>query len=549
MGNWVGGGTGGRVSNGRVDNLVGFGQSIPPAALVESVDPQQQQQQPQPRATTTRIDRDASETDAADDEDGSNVVGVQLHRGSSDPPDKLTGVGQVRPRAGGDGSDGGISLVRSSEPVVVASRRTVSFQLPSDQRAEPLGLRLYRQAIRRLADSDWLRGRLPPSVAHLLREAANPSRRRARRHPCRIRPISRISRRRWHQSTVAGDGGQLLKSCWPVRQTEGLFLPLFPVDERRQHRYDRETHLGDGAFGRVYRVRDTEHTGSHYALKLLRKSNILDGDGVRQLQDEVSIQRLCGHHPFIVGCLDFWQNRTHIFLLSSYYGNGELFQRLKYFTAELTRLYVAELAIALDFLHNAGIIYRDLKSENLLLDDRFHLKLIDFGLSRWLSVGSYTRTFCGTIQYMAPELLRGDPYGHAVDWWALGVLACRMYTGQYPNVDAMQYLSQRQDAISVQHSVKLPSATPGAPLIPEPSDPDRRGLLPVAGRDLLQRLLQPVAKDRLRSLLQLQRIALYQHYRWETVRSAEIDPCEFITDECLGAPAPVEASDDSFAGF
>uniref|UniRef100_A0A2M4BPB3 Putative serine/threonine-protein kinase n=1 Tax=Anopheles marajoara TaxID=58244 RepID=A0A2M4BPB3_9DIPT len=401
MGNRVGGGTGGRVTSGRVNTSVGLGQSIPPAVLVGPVHPEQQE--PRPRATTTRIDRDASDDDGCDG-DGDNVVGVQLHGGSSAPLDELTGGGQdnqdtpEREDGGGSGG-GGIDLPRAPELVVVASRRAVSFQLPNDQRTEPLGLRLYRQAIRRLANNDWIRGKLP-SVACLLREAANPSRRRGRHHPRRIRPISRLSRRRWHQSTVGSGGGHLLKTCWPVRQTEGLFLPLFPVDERRQHRYDRESHLGDGAFGRVYRVRDTEHTGTLFALKLLQKSNILDGDGVRQLQDEVRIQGVCGHHPFIVGCLDFWQTRTHIFLLSSYYGNGEPFQRLKYFTAELTRLYVAELAVALDFLHNAGIIYRDLKSENLLLDDRFHLKLIDFGLSRWLSLGSYTRTFCGTVQYM-----------------------------------------------------------------------------------------------------------------------------------------------------
>ncbi|XP_050098860.1 serine/threonine-protein kinase S6KL [Anopheles aquasalis] len=551
MGNRLVGGTGGRVTSGRVNTQVGLGQSIPSAVLVGPVHPEhQQQQEPQPRATTTRINRDASEAedDDDDDDDGDNVVGVQIHGGSSVPLDEQTSGGQDnqnRPERRARG--GGIGLSRSPELVVVASRRAVSFQLPSEQRTEPVGLRLYRQAIRRLADTDWVRDRLP-SVARLLRETANPPR-RSRRHPCRTRPISRLSRRRWHQSADGSGGGQLLKTCWPVRQTEGLFLPLFPVDERRQHQYDREAHLGDGAFGRVYRVRDTEHTGTHYALKLLRKSNILDSDGVRQLQDEVSIQRLCGHHPFIVGCLDFWQTRTHIFLLSIYYGNGELFQRVKYFSSELIRLYIAELALALDFLHNAGIIYRDLKSENLLLDDRFHLKLIDFGLSRWLSVGSYTRTFCGTVQYMAPELLSGDPYGHAVDWWALGVLACRMYTGQFPNVDATQYLCQRQDAISVPRS-KIPSVKLGAPLIPEPNDPVRRGAIPVAGRDLLQRLLQPVAKDRLRSLLQLQRIALYQHYRWDAVRATQIDPRQFITDECLGG-ALEEASGpgESFAGF
>uniref|UniRef100_A0A182FJ16 Uncharacterized protein n=1 Tax=Anopheles albimanus TaxID=7167 RepID=A0A182FJ16_ANOAL len=109
----------------------------------------------------------------------------------------------------------------------------------------------------------------------------------------------------------------------------------------------------------------------------------------------------------------------------------------------------------------------------------------------------------------------------------------------------MQYLGQRQDAITVERG-KLPTGnrTPaGAPLIPEPNDLERRGPIPVAGCDLLQRLLQPVAKERLRSLLQLQRIALYQHYRWEA-----IDPREYITDECLSGALDREPS-ESFAGF
>lgn len=197
-----------------------------------------------------------------------------------------------------------------------------------------------------------------------------------------------------------------------MRQTEQLFLPTFPVDERRDRRYGNRVHVANGAFGRVFQVHESavpEQTSrlSQYALKVYRKSDIVYSGAVQQLVDEVNIQTICGHHPFIVRCVDFWQSRTHIFLLSNYYGNGELFQRLKTFCSELSRLYVAELALAIDFLHNAGIIYRDLKPENILLDNDYHIKLIDFGLSKWLRIGSRTSTLCGTVQYMGKE---GSPH-------------------------------------------------------------------------------------------------------------------------------------------
>ncbi|XP_049288875.1 probable serine/threonine-protein kinase pkgA isoform X2 [Anopheles funestus] len=284
--------------------------------------------------------------------------------------------------------------------------RVVSFQLPQSADGANLGLvaRWYHETLAHRSYIVWLHG-VVSRVANVLRTIRPNSRKRVTH---RTRPFARISRRRWHQTTLDSET-QLLKSCWPVPQTERLFLPTFPVDERRCERYVQRTHLADGAFGRVYRVQDAcegatlEHRPHWYALKILQKSTIVLSDAAGQVRDEVKIQTICGHHPFIVPCIDYWQNRTSIFLLSEFYGNGELFHRLKSFTVQLVQLYVAELALAIDFLHNAGIIYRDLKPENILLDDRYHIKLIDFGLSKWLSIGSRTTTLCGTIQYMVPK--------------------------------------------------------------------------------------------------------------------------------------------------
>lgn len=296
------------------------------------------------------------------------------------------------------------------QAVPEAKRKVVTFQLPpSADDAHVSWLRLrYHEAVARVARTEWLR-RTVPVLANALHAAgevtpSNRTRRERsrRRAPYRVRPLARISRRRWHQQTLVSET-QLLKTSWPVRQTEQLFLPTFPVDERRDRRYGNRVHVANGAFGRVFQVANPEQTSSRpsqYALKVYRKSDIVYSGAVQQLVDEVNIQTICGHHPFIVRCVDFWQSRTHIFLLSNYYGNGELFQRLKTFCSELSRLYVAELALAIDFLHNAGIIYRDLKPENILLDDDYHIKLIDFGLSKWLRIGGRTSTLCGTVQYM-----------------------------------------------------------------------------------------------------------------------------------------------------
>lgn len=220
-----------------------------------------------------------------------------------------------------------------------------------------------------------------------------------------LRPWSRVSRKRWHESTLA-DEHLLSKTCWPVTKAEALFLPHFPVDSYAESQYIVVEHIANGAFGKVYKVRSVagERTTADYALKVLSKSEIINSGAIGQLRDEVDIQTICGHHPFLARCVRFWQNKKKVFLLSRYFPNGELFQKFAKFPHELVRLYVAEIALALDFLHQAGIIHRDLKPENVLLDAEYHVKLIDFGFARWLSIGSRTRTICGTLQYMGKAL-------------------------------------------------------------------------------------------------------------------------------------------------
>lgn len=109
-----------------------------------------------------------------------------------------------------------------------------------------------------------------------------------------------------------------------------------------------------------------------------------------------------------------------------------LWKRQGQFPEDVVRIYIAELAMVLDFLHLEGVIYRDLKMENILLDKDGHVQLTDFGLAKWLPSGERAKTICGTLQYMAPEVLYGQEYEHAADWWTLGILMYALLMGEFP---------------------------------------------------------------------------------------------------------------------
>ena len=131
-------------------------------------------------------------------------------------------------------------------------------------------------------------------------------------------------------------------------------------------------------------------------------------------------------HPFIVRLRFAFQSEGKLYLVTDYYNGGTLFFHLRKavcFTEARARFYAAELLLALDHLHTQNIIYRDLKLENVLLDHLGHIALTDFGLSKQdIDKTGGATTFCGTPDYVAPELLRNQKYGKAVDWWSFGVL-------------------------------------------------------------------------------------------------------------------------------
>ncbi|XP_025070386.1 uncharacterized serine/threonine-protein kinase SgK494, partial [Alligator sinensis] len=191
--------------------------------------------------------------------------------------------------------------------------------------------------------------------------------------------------------------------------------------------------VAKGSFGMVLKVLDCRRE-MVVAVKVVPKVEVLRRDTLKQCKEEVSIQRQV-QHPFAHCLGDSWQGQRHLFIMCTYCSTGDLhalWASSGHLEEATVRLFAAELILVLGYLHDLGIVHRDVKMENILLDERGHLKLTDFGLSRHLPRGERAYTICGTLQYMAPEVLSGGPYTHAADWWSLGVVLFTLATGQFP---------------------------------------------------------------------------------------------------------------------
>lgn len=232
----------------------------------------------------------------------------------------------------------------------------------------------------------------------------------------------------WYQaSTHNGTGRFHLEVTYQASKNTQLTMDSFELLQV----------IGKGSFGKVMQVRKKD-TGRIYAMKTIRKAHIVSRSEVTHTLAERTVLGQV-NNPFIVPLKFSFQNSEKLYLVLSCINGGELFHHLQKegrFSEERSRLYAAELLCALEHLHAYDVIYRDLKPENILLDYTGHIALCDFGLCK-LNMGESekTNTFCGTPEYLSPELLLGQGYSKSVDWWTLGVLIYEMLSGLPPYYD------------------------------------------------------------------------------------------------------------------
>lgn len=271
--------------------------------------------------------------------------------------------------------------------------------------------------------------------------------------------------------------------------------------------------LGKGTFGTVLLVKQVS-TGRLYAQKQFRKASLtVHKRLVEQTKTERVILESVNRHPFVVKLYYAFQDQEKLYLILEYAQGGELFTHLaaeRMFPEDTAAFYMAEMVLALEHLHHTvGVVYRDLKPENCLLDSEGHLLLTDFGLSKVsLSASDRCTSMLGTIEYMAPEIILGQAYNTAVDWWSLGALGYDLLTGS-PPFQANNH-AKMQEKICRQKLV-----------LPYFVGPD--------AKDLLTRLLRKEPARRLggcmpRDMLTIKRHRFFRKIDWARLERREVEP-------------------------
>lgn len=282
--------------------------------------------------------------------------------------------------------------------------------------------------------------------------------------------------------------------------------------------------IGKGSFGKVMMVRKKD-TARIYALKTIRKAHIISRSEVAHTLAERSVLSQI-NNPFIVPLKFSFQSPEKLYLVLALINGGELFHHLQMeqrFDINRSRFYTAELLCALECLHGFNVIYRDLKPENILLDYSGHIALCDFGLCKLdMKDDDRTNTFCGTPEYLAPELLLGQGYTKAVDWWTLGVLLYEMLTGLPPFYDENTNEMYRK-------------------ILSEPLHFPSVEIVPPAAKDLLIRLLERKPELRLgaNGASEIKAHAFFNSIDWRKLLQRKYEPTFKPNVVCI-PEAPVD---------
>ncbi|KAL0341181.1 UNVERIFIED_CONTAM: Serine/threonine-protein kinase AtPK2/AtPK19 [Sesamum radiatum] len=291
--------------------------------------------------------------------------------------------------------------------------------------------------------------------------------------------------------------------------------------------------VGQGAFGKVYQVRKTG-SSEIFAMKVMRKDKIMEKNHAEYMKAERDILTQIDH-PFIVQLRYSFQTKYRLYLVLDFVNGGHLFFQLyhqglfRYYDdlitkvslmlylgtshvafilrEDLGRIYAAEIVSAVAHLHAHGIMHRDLKPENILLDAEGHAMLTDFGLAKQFDEETRSNSMCGTLEYMAPEIILGKGHDKAADWWSVGILLYEMLTGKPPFVGGNRQKIQQK---ILKDKLKLPA------------------FLSSDAHSLLKGLLQKDASKRLgsgpRGSDEIKGHKWFKSINWKKLEAREIQP-------------------------
>ncbi|XP_035237906.1 protein kinase C delta type-like isoform X1 [Anguilla anguilla] len=264
--------------------------------------------------------------------------------------------------------------------------------------------------------------------------------------------------------------------------------------------------LGKGSFGKVL-LAELKGRGEYFAVKALKKDVVLMDDDVECTMVEKRVLALAWDNPFLTHLYSTFQTKEHLFFVMEYLNGGDLMfhiQEKGRFDLYRATFYSAEIVCGLQFLHSKGIIYRDLKLDNVMLDRDGHIKIADFGMCKENVFGdNRATTFCGTPDYIAPEILLGQKYTFSVDWWSFGVLLYEMLIGQSP--------FHGDDEDELFESIRMD--TPHYPR-----------WITKESKDLLEKLFERDSTRRLGVIGNIRTHSFFKTINWVALERKEVDP-------------------------